>query len=183
MRSTFIILSLIFNFTFVGCANAVSVQRADYILSKPHGWVEVTVNDEDIPAAPHKKGKEQTEPSPPHCTIIIYHNSERFLSETLYPIGNMPPYRLDTGFRFPLPAGEGQLELHYFGCDIAQENPDNIIPNSLIQSSPVFIDERHVTPVNFDGTAISVGVNYKNRTVTLESIDTRIQKIETILEK
>jgi hypothetical protein len=178
MRSTLIILSLIFNFAIVGCAKAVSPPRTDYILSKPHGWVEVTIKDEEIPAAPQEKGKEQTEPSPPYCSLTVYHNNERFLSESLYPIGDMPPYSLDTGFRFPLPAGEGQLELHYFGCDVAQEKSEN-----LIQNAPVFIDEGHVTPINFDGTSISVGVNYENKTATLESIDTRLQKIETILEK
>ena len=178
MRCTLIIFSIILSFTFVGCAKAVSPPRAAYILSKPHGWAEVTVKDEEIPAAPQEKGKEQTEPNPPYCSLTVYHNNERFLSETLYPVGDLPPYKLDTGFRFPLPAGEGQLALHYFGCDVAQEKSD-----SIIQSSPVFIDERHVTPINFDGTSISVGVNYENKTATLESIDTRIQKIETILEK
>jgi len=178
MRYSMIIISIILNFTFVGCAKAISPPRADYILSKPHGWLEVTIKDEEIPAVPQEKGKEKTGPIPPYCSLTVYHNNERFITESLDPVGDQPPYKLDTGFRFPLPSGAGEIELIYSGCE-----PDQEEPQSIKQKFSVFIDEGHVSPISFDGNVVAVGVNYENKTANFESIDKRLRKIETILEK
>lgn len=35
----------------VACAASLPVERRDYILSRPHGWVEVTIADGGVPAA------------------------------------------------------------------------------------------------------------------------------------
>ena len=92
-----------------GCADAVSPARESYIRAQQHGWVELTVEDWAVPPLPPESTK------PIECQLTVSLNGEEFLSEAVYPHGDEPPYRVQSGFRFPAPTGTHNLVLAYSG--------------------------------------------------------------------
>lgn len=177
MRSSVSFIIVIVNFTLAGCASAASPARLDYILSKPHGWVELTVVDEAIPAAPPEKDKQQNTPQPPKCHIAAEINREHFFSESLYPIGENPPYRLNTGYRFAVPLGRGKLVVNYSNCDVKDGKSIE-----LSYKTTITVEEGNVTPVQFNGVNLTVGTNQENSNATLEEINNRLKKIESLVD-
>jgi hypothetical protein len=129
----------------------------------------LTVLDKEIPAKELKEGETPSDPEPPTCHITVQLNNESFLSERIHPSGKQPPYSVRTGYRFAVPEGEYLLELQYSGCHGKQ---------ALVQELSVEITETHVTPLNFDGMALSSAENIPDGTVTLEEIDEQLRKIE-----
>ncbi len=154
-----------------GCASAMSENRRAYILAHPHGWIEVEVTDQNVPKArPTKEDPNPTHP-PTYCRIEIDIDKEPFLGEQVYPFGPAEPFRVESGFRFPVPIGAAQLELSYSGCDGL---PDDAAP--LKASIPVIVYQEMVTPVHFDGTTAMTGSVYEDTVVTLEKIYNRLQQ-------
>lgn len=164
-----ILLFLIFNILFTGCAHAVSSARKAYITANDHGWIELTVVDKEIPAKQLKEGETPGEPKPPTCHINVQLNNESFLSETIHPAGKQPPYSVRTGYRFAVPEDQYLLKLQYSGCHGKQP---------LSQELSIEITESHVTPLQFDGTTLSAEHNVRDGEITLEEIDERLRKIE-----
>lgn len=164
-------MSLLCFLAFSGCANAnVSRNREAYILSQPHGWIEITVADSIVPSALPPKDltseqKANWEPHPPSCSFIIKLNNERFLYETIFPYGEDPPYKVDTGFRFPAPIGELEMIIQYSGCDT-----DGDEMTSISFSSRIRIIEDMVTPVSFNGDAVVIDEEIENTEIRLEDI-------------
>jgi len=175
------IMALIMVISVSGCARAnVSKSREAYILSQPHGWIKITVTDENVPSDLPPKDlpadkKEHLEPKPPSCSFIVKLNNERFLYESIFPFGNEPPYIVDTGFRFPAPVGNFEIIIQYQGCDIENEEM-----TTLSFSYAISVDENMVTPISFDGESFSIGDIEENSVITLEDI---YQEIKQINEK
>ena len=160
---------LILNILFTSCAHAVSSERKAYITANDHGWIELTVIDKGIPAKELKEGETPGEPEPPTCHISVQLNNEFFLSETIHPAGKQPAYSVHTGFRFIAPEGEYLLALQYSGC---HGKP------IISQEKNIAITESHVTPLQFDGEALSAKQSVPDGEITLEEIDDRLRKIE-----
>jgi hypothetical protein len=158
-----------------GCATAVSPARESFILSKPHGWIEISINDYSVPARPPREGEEQ--PVPLSCSISIKVNHEHFLTDELYPTGQTSPYSINSGFRIAVPAGELNVEVSYRGCKIIEGE----VKGYEIEA-PAVIQEGYVTPVSFDGVSLTVGTPETNKAITLESINERLENIESILK-
>jgi hypothetical protein len=110
MKKFILLLPILLNLTFISCATAVvSESRKAYITSREHGWIELSVQDRAIPPRPPKENETDYVPSPPFCYITVKLNNEEFIREEVYPFGDQPPYKLDTGFRFPVPVGEFRI--------------------------------------------------------------------------
>ena len=172
-----IIATTLLVISFSGCARAnVSKSREAYILSQPHGWIEITVTDENVPSVlPPKElppdKMESWEPEPPSCRFLVELNNENFLYESIFPFGDEPPYIVDTGFRFPVPVGELDINIQYVGCDI--ENEDSA---SISFSSTIFIEEEMVSPIIFDGTSFYFTEIQGNTVITLEDIYNKLDQ-------
>ncbi len=171
MKPSSIFFAVIMVISFCGCARAnVSKNREAYILSQPHGWIEITVTDDNVPSAlppkdlPRDK-KKSWEPKPPSCGFIVKLNNEEFLYESIFPFGTVPPYVVDTGFRFSAPVGDFEIKIQYMGCDIENEEK-----TTVSFSSTISIDENMVTPVFYDGTSFFVDEMKENTVITLEDI-------------
>lgn len=174
----FIVLFIVLLST--SCANAnVSRNREAYILSQPHGWVEIEFFDAEVPPDPPSKDvtKEELEswqPRPPSCYLKIKLNNEKFLYESIYPYGEAPRYIVDTGFRFPAPVGSFFLEIVYEGCDVDQEGTTA----SQSATMDILIEENMVTPIKYNGRDFNLETIKENTVITLDDIYTAIQQTE-----
>ena len=167
-----------FSLGLVSCASAVTPHREAYILAQPHGWIELEVLDTNVPSQlpPKKLSEEQKlkwKPKPPTCSMIVTLNNERFLYENIFPFGDTPPYRVDTGFRFPAPIGDLKITISYIGCDIKDSKE---ISTSF--SSTVSVVENMVTPIDFNGETFEFGDFEKNSAITLEDIYLKLEDLE-----
>lgn len=166
--------------TVLGCAKKVvaniSESRKAYITSQPHGWIEVELFDDNIPAKEKPKDLTPEEaaewkPSPPSCHLVVYLNNEEFLSEDIFPYGQAPPYSVNTGFRFPAPIGVFALEIYYLGCDVEQSEGDTQIkPSRKILSSEIDIIENNVTTVFTSGDSIKIDEPRENTVITIDDV-------------
>lgn len=177
MWTLILTLALVLNLGTAGCARAASSSRKAYILAKDHGWIELTVADDDIPATLPDEEDEDLSPRAPLCQISVQINNEPFMSDYIYPSGELPPYIAETGFRFPAQEGEIHLRLKYSGCDIQDENETNVVTDAV-----VIVRKGFVTPVTFDGTSLYVETLREDDVLTLEDVDNRLQKIEHLLQ-
>lgn len=178
MQLAFTIFLLIVNFVLAGCAGAVSLPREAYILAQDHGWIEITVVDAAVPPAPPSEDEKDYRIGPPSCRVDVLVNGERFLTERVYPVGDQPPYRVETGFRFPVPVGQLTLHVDYSWCDIGDDGK----PSSVSVMTPIEVREGLVSPIIFDGLSLFVEGLRDDQAVTLEKLDTRLNRIERLLE-
>lgn len=176
MRILSLTFALVITLSFVSCAKAVSPSRMAYITAKDHGWIEFSLLDYDIPAALPSENEVDDSPKPPYCSIVIKLNEEEFVSEEVFPLGDQPPYSIDTGFRFPAPAGIFRLSVVYSGCDIEDDEEIQIVLDATVE-----VRKNFVTPVHFDGSSLIVEALVENEVVTLEDIDNQLRKIEQLL--
>jgi len=140
------------------CAST-SIERREYILAHPHGWVEVSVADAAIPQVP-KSEDDATLVRPESCSIAIKLDGEPFVYGSSYPTGDSPPYAADTGFRFPAPAGRTELVIEYSGCDAA-----------MVQTGQeIAVELDRVSEVRFDGTALTPLPVRDDSVVTLDDV-------------
>lgn len=171
-----LLLGVILAFLHSGCAMAVSPSRESYILAKPHGWIELTVVDQQIPARPPGKEEDNPAPKPPWCKIRVEFNREDFLSDPLFPLGDTPPYYLDTGFRFAVPVGRGTLVVRYNDCRVQ----DGKLSDKRFVTQ-VEIQEGFITPVLLNGEDLMVGALTPNTKATLEEVNQRLINLQTHL--
>jgi hypothetical protein len=177
MQFAFTIFLLTVNFVMAGCATAVSPPREAYILARDHGWIDITVSDSAVPAAPFSTDEKEYVIRPPVCTVELLLNGERFLSEGVYPVGDQPPYRLESGFRFVAPVGQLALQIEYHGCDVGKDGK----AGSVSITTPIEVRKNLVAPIIFDGSSLFVEGLRENEAVTLEKLDDRLNKIERLI--
>jgi len=162
-KRTNILLLLVISIS--ACAASLPQDRRDYVLAHPHGWIEVTLADHDIPYLPPTKEKPDEPVFPHSCYVKVEINNETFLSSYAYPYGEEPPFSVDTGFRFPAPAGVLDLEFTYSGCDVEEGEEITTIMDTVLD-----VTANHVTEIQFDGDNLIVLPEKKNKVVTLEDI-------------
>ena len=156
---------LVFLVSLSACAASLPQDRRDYILAHPHGWIEVTVSDFDIPYLPPTKEDPTVKVVPFSCNVRVDLNNERFLSGSAYPYGKEEPFTVETGFRFPVPSGDSDIQFIYSGCDV--EGGEE---TSVIIETRLLISENHVTEIQFNGTDLTMLPEKKNSVVTLEDV-------------
>ncbi len=160
-----VIIVILIPFLFPSCAAAISQERRDYILSHPHGWVELSVNDYQIPKTPQKEEKKTVFKRPYQCPVTIKINEEPYFRDYVYPFGEEEPYGIESGFRFPVPIGIIFFEIIYSGCDVIEGKEGNI--NRDIE---IDVIENMVLKLNFDGNSLVLEETSPNKKVTLEDI-------------
>jgi len=156
---------LVFSLLLPGCATASSGDRRAYILAHPHGWVEITISDLEIPDVPPAEDSDDPWQPPSSCGVSVELNDEPILYESAYPSGEMAPYSARTGFRFPAPVGPTQVKFSYSRCRVA--NDETV---SLELSAVLLIEEDQIHEVVFDGAELAVRAPHPNEVVTLEDI-------------
>jgi hypothetical protein len=185
MKITNILICLLMLISLLGCAKNVvaniSEDRKAYILSQPHGWIEIELVDDNIPSAikPAELPAEdaaQWKPSPPSCFILVRLNNEKFLYEEIFPFGASPPYIVETGFRFPAPVGAFELEIYYGGCDVELKDGEPIQSSQKLFSE-IEVDEGWVTTVFTSGDSITIDPPRANTVITLDDVFKKLQKI------
>jgi hypothetical protein len=103
---TLALISILFT---SACGQAdISPARHDYILDKPHGWIEFSVR---IPQDMIVHAKNE-----PTCHLELKINGESFLSESLPEHGGAG---IETGYLFAVPAGHLELAPTLIGCNKA----------------------------------------------------------------
>jgi hypothetical protein len=148
----------------LACAST-SIERRDYILAHPHGWVEVTVADDQIPQVPKSEDEPGKLVRPRSCTIEVSLDGEPFIYGASYPTGDAPPYAADTGFRFPAPPGAAELVVEYSGCDVESGKAA-----SVRVSGQVAVERDRVSEVRFDGAALTALPVRDDSVVTMEDL-------------
>jgi hypothetical protein len=159
-----------------GCASAQAIApREGYILAHDHGWVELGILDDAVPMYRSTDDSGRTVQSVPEsCGVTISLNGEPFLISPLYPAGSSPPYRVDSGFRFPAPVGLFAAKLAYSGCRGSADADREF-------SFVLTVASGQVTEIAFDGDTVDAKPPTPDEAVTLQSLDARLQRIERAL--
>lgn len=167
MKKTAVLFLVLFSIT--ACAATLAVERRDYILAHPHGWVEVSIADKNIPLVPNLDEESKKERGawvkPERCLARIQVNEEDFVYDSVYPLGATPPFEVTSGFRFPVPVGAAALKLTYGGCRVENEKEKNVEVAVLIG-----VEENMTLEAHFDGTQLTFDAPRPNRVVTLEDV-------------
>ncbi|HTR00344.1 MAG TPA: hypothetical protein VMH83_10150 [Candidatus Acidoferrum sp.] len=149
----------------VSCASSLPTERRDYILSRPHGWVDLTVNDQSIPDV-NKSDKDTEKTKPYSCSVSVSVNSESFLNLSVYPDGDKPLYTVSSGFRFPVPVGAHALRVQYTNCRADESGNRKKVETVL----PVAIHQDMVTSISFANEEFVNGGEKPNPEITLEKL-------------
>jgi hypothetical protein len=150
---------------FAACASTLPIERRDYILSRPHGWIEITIEDAAIPVVPVSDDDPTRLGRPDLCRLEVLLDREPYVDAALYPDGDQEPFRIRSGFRIPVPVGSVSLTGAYRGCDVADGKPGQVE-----YAVEVTVAESMVTELSFDGEAMHVGTTRADTAVTLERI-------------
>ncbi|OGQ94555.1 MAG: hypothetical protein A2521_05145 [Deltaproteobacteria bacterium RIFOXYD12_FULL_57_12] len=174
MRHLFLIILVTLSLGTASCSAAVSRSREEYILSRDHGWIELSFEDAAIPGVPRDPKKDDFTLVAPYCSLSVSINNEPYLRETIYPFGEEPPFIVDSGFRFPVPVGEFTMVLTYSGCypqvDEEKEQP------KVVRLTTV-IEKNMVARLAYDnGELYSEGI-VENTVVTLDNIYHRLEAL------
>ncbi len=185
MRIPIILICLLIPISLFGCAKKVvaniSDDRKAYILSQPHGWIEIELTDNNIPSTikPAELTAEESaewKPSPPSCFLLVRLNNEKFLYEDIFAFGASPPYMVETGFRFPSPIGAFKLEIYYGGCDVeVKDGKPEKASHKLI--SDIEVIEDWVTTVFTDGDVITIDPPRANTVITIDDVYKKLEKL------
>jgi hypothetical protein len=167
----------IFLLVISGCATAVTPAREAFILARPHGWIELTIVDDNVPAIPVKDDNTLTKAQAPRCSIVMSINGENYLSEQILATGDNTPFSINTGFRIAVPAGNALLKLNYIGCKVEKGRFTNYI--TKVNTT---VAEDFITSLSFDGMVLSTQEQRRNEYITLEAIDARLKRIESSIE-
>lgn len=174
MPSKSLLLCLLLSTT--SCATAITRPREAYILARDHGWIELTVVDAGIPARV-RDIEEPPEPAePPYCEVKLEVDGEPFLDEVVFPKGSTPPYVVDSGFRFPVPAGTLELTLEYADCHPV---PGSEIPPRTARL-PLNVAKDTVLALRYDGISLQLEQVKTEQRATLETVNA---KLDALLQK
>ena len=148
----------------VACASTL-VERRDYILAHPHGWIELSLDDRAIPQVPESEDEPRSLVRPVTCYVDVSLDREPFVNGSAYPIGDGPPYAAESGFRFPAPVGPALLTVEYGGCDVEDGKATTVSAQLSIG-----VEENRVVEVHFDGTALAADPPRADSVVTLDDV-------------
>lgn len=148
----------------VACAST-SIERRDYILAHPHGWVEVSLDDRAVPAVPESEEKPDSLVRPSSCSVEVLLDREPFVSGSVYPVGDTPPFVTESGFRFPAPLGPALVSVEYWGCDIEGSERATVTAQLYVA-----VEENRVVEIHFDGTALRADPPREDTVVTLDDV-------------
>ena len=160
-RTTAMVVAL----AFAACASSLPIERREYILSRPHGWIELTVEDSAIPLVP-LSDEDPKLVRPSSCYFSVLLDREPFVEGRLYPDGETEPFRVRSGFRFPVPVGTVSISGEYSGCDVGKNGKGE----TWSYETTVPVSDSMVTDLEWDGRRISVGATRPDTAVTLERI-------------
>jgi hypothetical protein len=146
------------------CAST-SIERREYILAHPHGWVELSLDDRAVPLVPESEEKPDSLVRPESCSVYVSLDREPFVSGSVYPVGDAPPFAADSGFRFPAPLGPALVTVEYAGCDVAGDERSSVTTELYVA-----VEENRVVEVHFDGEALRADPPREDRVVTLEDV-------------
>ncbi len=156
-------------FSIAACAATLAMERRDYILAHPHGWVEVSIVDKNIPLIPNFDEESKKERGawvkPERCSVRIQLNEEDFVYDSVYPLGAEPPFEVTSGFRFPAPVGAALLKLTYGGCRVEGEKEKSVEMAAMIS-----VEESMTLEIHFDGAELVFDAPRPDRVVTLEDV-------------
>ena len=114
-----------------------------------------------------KEKKKTVFVKPEQCRVTVEMDDEPYFSDSVYPFGEVEPYRVESGFRFPAPVGLASLRLTYSGCDVGEKEDES---GSVEQALEITVQENMVQNLAFDGSALTTGEVTPNKAVTLEDI-------------
>ena len=112
---------LLIVFPTASCAKSLPIERRDYILSKPHGWINLTIIDMSIPNVKVIKDDKSFFEKPRYCTVSAKINGENYFVLDVFPDGPEAPYSVNSGFRFPITVGEQNITINYSGCRVDEK--------------------------------------------------------------
>ena len=164
-------LILLIGVAAVACASSLPIERRDYVLAHPHGWVEVKIDDRAVPLIPrveHEGGESVVKDwvKPSMCFASIEIDGEEYVDSTqVFPQGERAPFRADTGIRFPVPVGMPVLRLTWSNCRVKGDDTE-----SVEQAIFIAVERDRVTDVRFDGTTLSTAVPREDTVVTLDDV-------------
>ncbi len=147
------------------CATGISDDRRAYILAHPHGWVELTIQDTQVPNIPPPEDSKEGPQMPTSCRINVEIDNEDFLWDDAYPKGEQEPYEVESGFRFPVPVGVSELYFSYSGCRVRDGEVESIELAVMLM-----IAENMVHEIAFDGNALLPMEPRENRKVSMEDL-------------
>ena len=147
-----------------GCATSDTQERRDFIKSRPHGFFELTVEDNSIIDITLEKEGQKKFVKPDKCRINVLANSELRLSSSVFPHGTAAPYSVSSGFRFPISVGSYDIEIIYNGCHFANGSESR---NYILG---ITVAEGLVYQSTLRGNGVSQISEGLNETVTLEKI-------------
>jgi hypothetical protein len=148
------------------CAAGLPVERREYILARPHGWVELSVGDLAIPRVPKSEEEGAEWARPAECRLDVELDGEPFVAGFVYPVGEQPPFAVSSGYRFPAPVGRVRLAVEYAGCDAEGSGS----APALLGEAEIDVAQGQVTDVAFDGERLLPGAPRADTAVTLERI-------------
>lgn len=164
-------LVLLIGLAALACASSLPIERRDYILAHPHGWVEVKIDDRAVPLVPEfetKDGKQVVSDwvKPTYCTVSVDIAGEEYVSSVqVFPQGDRAPFRADSGIRFPVLLGTPILKLSWRGCRVKGEKNDTVVQEIFIA-----VERDRVTEVQFDGATLSTSAPRADTVVTLDDL-------------
>jgi hypothetical protein len=155
----------------LACASSLPIERRDYILAHPHGWVEVKIDDRNVPLIPEtetKDGKEVVKDwvKPTSCSVSIAVDGEDYVDGIqVFPQGDRAPFRADSGIRFPVLAGTPVVKLRWYGCRVKGEETTEVE-----QEIFAAVERDRVTDISFDGAQLSSAAPRADTVVTLDDV-------------
>ena len=161
-----ILLSLIILFPTASCAKSIPIERRDYILSKPHGWINLTIIDTSIPNVKVKNDNKVSFEKPTYCTVSVKVNGEKFIILEVFPDGPKSPYSVTSGFRFPVPVGEQNLTINYSGCRVDEKSETMDLESITV----IKIDDNTDYEFNLENDSFVFAQEKQSEEVTLKQL-------------
>lgn len=164
-------LVLLIGVAALACASSLPIERRDYILAHPHGWVEVKIDDRAVPLVPEtdtKDGKEVVSGwvKPAYCAVSVAVDGEEFVDGIqVFPQGDQAPFRADSGIRFPALVGTAIVKLGWYHCRVKGEE---MVP--VEQEIFVAVERDRVTDILFDGAQLSTAAPRADSVVSLDDV-------------
>jgi hypothetical protein len=156
-----LLLSLL---AFAACTKASDARR-DYLLARPHGWIDLTLHaPAPAAAASAAAGKEPAASS--DCRIAFAVNGETLLEES-GDLASADAAKNPLGYRVVAPAGSLDGELEITGC----------VPRWR-QALPITLDKDHLARLEFDGRHLAVASTEAYAPVTLDAVHGDVAQLQ-----
>ncbi len=164
-------LCLLIGVAAIACASSLPIERRDYVLAHPHGWVEVAIDDRAVPLVPETevKGDEVVVKDwvkPAICFVSVLVDGEEYVDAVqVFPQGERAPFRADSGLRFPVEVGMPTLKLRWSGCRVKGEETTSVEDEIFIA-----VERDRVTDVQFDGNQLATAAPREDTVVSLDDV-------------